>query len=237
MMAAGFAPVMSTVQAQVAPGVTIQIDDSTDGLTLSFNGTDLTTLLVNGVPPGTTVGNIDITGGLILTGPGCNAGPGNTECASVTWFDPSITNLTLPIGGSAIGPAVTISEASSIPGTPPVISDHATFTVSQSTDVGTSFALNFVSDSESSPTLDCTTLITGCTSLGLETGDFQNFGPALTTPVTDCIICALPALPAGYLTANIRSDIETTTVPEPTTLALLGLGLAGFGFSRRTRRQ
>lgn len=234
VMLASFSLITPALHAQVAPAVTIQVDDSTDNLTLSFDGTDLTSLLVNGVPPGTTVGNIDITGGLILTGSGCNAGTGNVECASVSWFDPGVTNLTLPIGGTAIGPAVTIDEVAPTPGVPLVISDYAIFTVSQSTDVGTNFRLDFFSDAETSLVLDCTTLVTGCTDLGLETGDFQNFGPALTTPVSNCVICALPSLP-GYLTANIRSDLEPT-VPEPSTLLLIGAGAISWLCRRAKRR-
>lgn len=215
--------------------VTIVIDDSTENVTLSFDGLDLTSLLIGGVPPGLSVGNIDITGGLIATGAGCNAGSGNVECASISWFDPGVTNLQLPVGGTAIGPAVLLDEAAPIPGTPPVISDYAIFSVSQSTDVGTSFRLDFFSDGDTSLVLDCATLVTGCTDLGLETGDFQDLGPALSTPVSECEICALPALPS-YLTASVRSDAPESA-PEPSTLLLLAVAGIALSLGRTAARR
>ena len=45
--------------------------------------------------------------------------------------------------------------------------------------------------------------------------------------------------PAGYNTVDLslrQVDVFSNSMPEPATLALLGIGLAGIGFSRRRKR-
>ncbi len=176
-------------------------------------------LLIDDTSPNDTIkfSLNDFEGGFILNGNTVQQGLNNPVTVTVPESETANVSIVYNFSGRWIDNGETNIGVHNVafvePGTDPAngVSDILTYAFDRVTDQGIQYGTivgSFQSDTESLLPIPSE----GFTLIDAEQLDFSN----------------------AFLTAIATSDVEAT-IPEPGTIALLGLGLAGLGFGRRKR--